>query len=264
MRHPQIAVRKATIRRSLQAAVAGESQILAIDLDEPGVDVAELICEVSAELKPGSPAVERLVAAFERAGISDKVVDRLAATDPALQARSAEIVGALRLEQAVPWLAPLLAVRDRTVREAAARALGRIGGGRSADALMCAIERSGLSRILIVELARAAPDLFLESALNHAPRAGVRSAAAAAAGLRRRRSAVGPLTALLASGSRSERAMSCRALGWIGAWSARPAITAALEDKESNVRRSAEKALIAILACAPVVGGTTTHPQDGS
>jgi HEAT repeat protein len=221
---------------------------LAINLDDDLLDIADVICEVTAKLQRGSPALERLVAAFELTSNSDRLVNRLTSTDSALQTDSARILGALRMEQAFPWLAPLLAARQRAVRDAAARALGRIGGARSAEALLLAIQRSGRSVILMVELARAAPDLFLETALRQPRRSGTRGAVAAAAGLRRRRSAVRPLMALLASGSRRERAISCKALGWIGDRSAVPAISAALEDKEQKVRTSAEKALIALFA----------------
>jgi HEAT repeat protein len=247
----QIAHRKVALRRDLLAAAAGESQTLAIDPDESGLDIAALIREVTAELQPGSPDLARMVAAFELTGSSDKLIDRLSASDVAQQASSARIVGALRMERAVPWLAPLLQVRDRAVREAAARALGRIGGARSAEALMRAIQRWGLSSTLIVELTRAAPDLFLESVLTQAGPSGATCAAALACGLRRRRQATTPLVALVASGSRRERVISCRALGWIGDRSAIPAVTAALEDSEPNVRASAQKALIALLAREP-------------
>jgi HEAT repeat protein len=261
MRDAQIAVRKADIRRCVQAVAQGESQTLAINLDEDGVDIATLICEVTAKLQRGSPALERLLAAFELTSNSDRLIHRLTSTDSGLQAKSARIVGALRMEQALPWLTPLLAARQRAVRDAAARAVGRIGGARSAEALMIAIRRSGPSAALMVELARAAPDLFLESALTRPRGSGTRYAVAAAAGLRRRRSAARPLIALLASGSRRERAISCKALGWIGDRSAVPAISAALGDREQKVRTSAEKALIALFANATAGPLIATHAR---
>lgn len=242
----RLAIREAALRRRLHAAAAGASPTLEIDLDDHGLDVAALVRAVVAGLPPGGPEVERLATAFEQGQISDQVIGGLAAADTVLQIRSAKVVGALRLERAIPWLAPLLTGQNRAVCDAAARALGRIGGARSAEALIGVIQRSGPSRILVTELARAAPDQFLESALKHPPRGPARWAAAAAAGLRRRRPAVTPLIALLASGSRRERAISCKALGWIGATSAIPAITAALMDREPRVRAAAEKALKAV------------------
>ncbi len=261
VRDAQTAVRKAEVRRCVQAVAAGDSQVLAINLDEDGVDIASLLCEVTANLQRGSPALERLVAAFELTSNSDRLVDRLTSTDSRIQATSARIVGALRMEQALPWLTPLLAARQRAVRDAAARALGRIGGTRSAEALTLAIQRSGPRAVLMVELARAAPDLFLESALTHPRSSATRYAVAAAAGLRRRRSAARPLIALLASGNRRERAVSCKALAWMGDRRAVPAISAALEDREQKVRTSAQKALIALFAHAPARPLMTTRAR---
>jgi HEAT repeat protein len=263
LRGSQIALRKASIRRDLQAAAAGESQTLSLDLDESGLDIPALIREVVAKLPKGSLDLERVVTAFERTSSSDKLIDGLSASDASLRATSARIVGALRMERAIPWLAPLLADQDRTVRDAAARALGRIGGARSAEALVHAVQRWRLSCTLIVELARAAPDFFLESVLTHSQHSSATSAAALACGLRRRRPATGPLVALLASGSRRERAISCRALGWIGDRRAIPAITRALEDSEPTVRASAQKALIALLAREPTRALNLTYRQDG-
>src|SRR4029077_21030557 len=116
-------------------------------------------------------------------------------------------------------------------------------GTRSAEAILRAIRREGPRRTLLIELARAAPDLFLEAALCENKRTGTRTAVAIAAGLRGRRAAVAPLVALLASGSRRERAASCRALGWIKAESALPAVAASLADGDWRVRVSACKAL---------------------
>ena len=75
-------------------------------------------------------------------------------------------------------------------------------------------------------------------------------AVAAAAGLRRRQTAVGPLLALLVSGSRKERVVACRALGWIGARRSVPVLIAAIADREWKVRLSAAKSLAALHAPA--------------
>lgn len=79
-------------------------------------------------------------------------------------------------------------------------------------------------------------------------RPGVKSAAALAAGLRRRRTAVSPLLDLLSTGNGRQRAASCRALGWIGAKEAIPSITLAVRDRDWRVRMSAVKALAALHA----------------
>src|SRR6058998_3722097 len=216
VRDAQTGVRRSALRRDLHAVVSGKSGAVALDLDNTQLDVASVIEEFT----------------FRKS------------------VQSARIVGALRMYEAVPWVAQLLDSRDRSVSDAAARALGRIGGTGSARALVKAINRKGLNRRLVAELARAAPDLLVESALAEPQPQSVRPALAIAAGLRRRRAAVGPLIALLENGSRRERVISCRALGWIGARNAVPIIAAALQDRDWKIRMSAVKALGALRARA--------------
>jgi HEAT repeat protein len=81
----------------------------------------------------------------------------------------------------------------------------------------------------------------------------VRPALAIAAGLRRRHTAISHLAMLLQRGSRRERVISCRALGWIGAATAIPLIRAGLGDRDWKIRLSAAKALGALRAssCRP-------------
>ena len=241
-------IRRGALRRQLQAVAAGKRTTLSIDLEQPGVDVGEAIEEITNRLPMESMPVQRLVFAFKRSGTADRVVERLAAKSPQQRARSARVVGALQLTEAVPWLAALLESRDRAVLDAAARALGKIAGARSATALVLAIQRRGLSRRLVAELARAAPDLFVEVALTEPQRPAVRPALAIAAGLRRRQTAVAPLIGLLEHGSRRERVIACRALGWIGSGTAVPIIKGALIDRDWKIRMSAAKALGALHA----------------
>ena len=241
-------IRRGALRRQLQTVAAGKRTTLSIDLEQPGVDVGEAIEEITNRLPMESMPVQRLVFAFKRSGTADRVVERLAAKSPQQRARSARVVGALQLTEAVPWVAALLESRDRAVLDAAARALGKIAGARSATALVLAIQRRGLSRRLVAELARAAPDLFVEVALTEPQRPAVRPALAIAAGLRRRQTAVAPLIGLLEHGSRRERVIACRALGWIGSGTAVPIIKGALVDRDWKIRMSAAKALGALHA----------------
>ena len=55
---------------------------------------------------------------------------------------------------------------------------------------------------------------------------------------------------LLVSGSRKERVVACRALGWIGARRSVPVLIAAIADREWKVRLSAAKSLAALHAPA--------------
>jgi HEAT repeat protein len=240
----RLALEKSVMRRQLKAVAEGKDQALAIDLEKSSsLDVGALVIEATARQRPGSMARQRLAASFQRSGAADVLIDQLGSADAKRRRRSAQLVGALGMEHVATSLSPLLSADQPEVREAAARALGRIGGNRSAEVLLRAIRRRAPNRTLTVELARAAPDLFLEAELCVPRRAGSRTVVAIAAGLRRRRAAVTPLLALLAAGSRGERAASCRALGWIGAEIALPMVADSMRDPDWRVRMSAVKAM---------------------
>jgi len=147
------------------------------------------------------------------------------------------------MELLVTWIAPLLWSREPSVRGAAARALGRIGGARSADALLVAIQRLGARPMFVIALARAAPDLYLETVLRSPQRRTLHPAVAIATGIRRRRAATFALMAQLAGGSRRMRVVCSRSLGWIRAPVATQALSTALMDRDWRVRMSAARAL---------------------
>jgi HEAT repeat protein len=248
VRRAQVRIREARLRSRLVAVASGKVDATQVTLEEPGVGVARVIEQVTHGLEAESIPVQRIVAVLTNSGAIDRTIARLDARTIQERAEAARTVGALRIHEAVPSVAPLLASNERRVADAAARALGRIGGSHSATALLSAIQRRGSSRRLVAELARSAPDLFVENALREPGKPGLRSALAIAAGLRHRKTAVMPLIALLEHGSRRERVNSCRALGWIGARSAIPVITAALLERDWKLRVSAAKALGALQA----------------
>jgi len=239
-------MRRASLHRDLEAVAFGTREALSIHAGEKDDDFALVLDQVTKPLACDSAALRRLMAGFRNSGVADEAIDRLSAKSRSARLQSARILGALRMPQAVTWLAPLLESKDRAVADAAARALGRIGGVQSARVLLMSSQRTGLRRTLIGELARAAPDLFLEATLSEPQRPGIKPAAALAAGLRGRHTAVGPLVALLIHGTPRERVVSCRALGWIGSSAAEPAIIAAVKDPEWKVRVAAAKALRAV------------------
>ena len=238
--------RRASLRRRIEAAAWGKDERAPVTLQEP--DVARAIEEATVAMAVDSPALRRLIAVLMNSGAVDGTVERLASATVQDRVGAVRTIGALRLHDAVPRVAPLLAARERPVSNAAARALGRIGGAQCASALLRAIHHGRASRRFVAELARAAPDLFVESALREAERPGVRSALALAAGLRRRRTATTYLISLVQRGTRRERVVGCRALGWIGASTAIPLITDALDDRDWRLRVSAAKALGALRA----------------
>ena len=236
------------MRRALQEISEGKHERVSIASTEMRLDAAEMVEEITAGMREDAQEVQLLQVAFLNSKQADDTVERLSAKSIHDRVASARLIGALRMYDAVSWLSPLLAARDRSVADSAARSLGRIGGARSAAMLVAAIQRRGVHRRLVAELARAAPDLFIETALGEQQRPGVRPALAIAAGLRRRRTAISPLIRLLQTGSRKERVISCRALGWIGAESAIGMIEEALDDRDWKIRMSAAKALGALQA----------------
>lgn len=242
----RVGLRRSALRRQLQAVAAGKSKRISIDLEDNGA--AAIVEEVTAGLGADSFALDLLVVAFKDSKSADAVVERMSTKSVRDRVTGARIVGALRIYETVPWLSPLLAAHDPSVADAAARALGKMGGNASASALLFAIRRRGPNRRLISELARGAPDLFIESALGERQRPTVRPALAIAAGLRRRHTAISHLAMLLQRGSRRERVISCRALGWIGAATAVPLIRDGLGDRDWKIRLSAAKALGALRA----------------
>ena len=248
---PRLAIRRALVRRHLHAVVAGKSGSLKIDPHDGEVNSAALLVDLIAPLDPESISFRQIASAIKRSGSADTVIDGLGSREPTVAARSARIAGAMRMEQVVPWLTPLLWSRWPTVRDCATRALSKIGGVRSADALLMAIQRIGPRPSLIVALARAAPDLYLEAVLGGSQLRAAHPAVATAAGLRGRRTAIAALILQLRTGSRRTRKASSRALGWLGASAGIPELTIALEQRDWWVRMSAAKALGAISAYEP-------------
>ena len=235
-------VRRAALRHRLEAVAQGKSTDATLPGDE-AIESERVLADFAGRLDPDGAEMQRLIASLVNSGALDSIIDSLESRSLEKRAAAARALGALRMYEAVPWVEPLLLAAERPVRDAAARMLGRVGGARSAAALLGAIHRRGMNRRLVLELARSAPDQFIESAMSHPQKGGVRQALALASGLRRRRTAAGPLMALVARGSRRERVISCRALAWIGAASAAPVIAEALNDRDWKIRTSAAKAL---------------------
>ena len=239
----RLAIRRSLIRRQIRAVAAGSSTELRLDLNDQEVDSAALLTEEAEHLRSDSAAFGRLASAMRQGGLADAVADGLSSRDPLVRARHLRVAGTMRMEPLVTWIAPLLWSREPSVRGAAARALGRIGGARSADALLVAIQRLGARPMFVIALARAAPDLYLETVLRSPQRRTLHPAVAIATGIRRRRAATFALMAQLAGGSRRMRVVCSRSLGWIRAPVATQALSTALMDRDWRVRMSAARAL---------------------
>jgi HEAT repeats len=238
------AVDRAAFRMRVHQVAEGRARARDLDLGSAPDESASILAAECRRLPVGSPSLRRLIAGLYRSGALDRIVDGLAVRERELQLRSVRLAGALRLEAAVPWLEPLLASSQPPLRAAAARALGRVGGVRAANALVRGLSwRRGSTMRLVMELARAAPDLYLDARLVDPQLRRIRSSLALAAGLRRRRTALPALLDLLEAGSRSERAVSARAIGWIGVSETGGALVYALSDPDWQVRNAAAKAL---------------------
>jgi HEAT repeat protein len=240
----QIALRSSQLTRRVRAVAAGTASTLHVDLSDAELDPGSVFLEVTRSLPAGSPSLARLVVALRSSGTVDRLMDGLVDDDARRRERCARLAGALRLDGAVPWLGMQLHAAERPVRRSAARALGRIGGARSADLLLGALRTRRLpSSRLVIELSRAAPDLYVESCLWSPQNRAVRAQLAAAAGLRGRRSCLEPLRRLAVEGTERERATACRALGLIGNPEADPEFRSALAHRAWRVRKAAVRAL---------------------
>ncbi len=240
----QLALRRSLLRRRLRAVAAGTSSALRVDLSDAELDPGSVFLEVTRALPAGSPVLARLVGALRLSGTVDTLMNGLVDDDARRRQRCACLAGALRLDAAVPWLGTQLNASERPVRRTAARALGRIGGARSADHLVGALRARRLpSSRLVIELSRAAPDLYVEACLRSPQNTAVRAQLAAAAGLRGRRSSIEPLRRLAVEGTERERATACRALGLIRNPEPGLEFNSALEHRAWRVRRAATRAL---------------------
>ncbi len=251
LRPARLAIRKSLIRRHIHAVATGGSQVLTLELNDREIDMAALLVTEAAQLELDSAPFKRLATAVRRAGLADAVIDGLSSRDPIVKARCIRVAGAMRMEPLVTWIGPLMWAGEPVIRSSAARALGRIGGARSADALLAAIQRLGPRPMFIIALARAAPDLYLETVLRSPQQKSAHPAAAMAAGIRRRRTATVALMDQLSGGSRRMRVVCSRALGWIGAPVGAQALSTALMDRDWRVRMSAAKALGSISSYEP-------------
>ena len=240
----QIALKKSKLARNVRAVATGTANTIVVDLSAADLDPGSIVLEVTRSLRAGSPTLARLVEAFRSSGTVDRLIDGLADDDTSHRQRCARVAGALRLDSAVPWLGMQLSASERRERRTAARALGRIGGAQSADLLLGALRTRRLpSSRLVIELSRAAPDLYIESCIRLHQNTAVRAQLAAAIGLRGRRSGLETLRHLAAEGTERERATACRSLGLIANPEPGPEFKSALAHRSWRVRRAAARAL---------------------
>jgi HEAT repeat protein len=193
--------------------------------------------------------------------VDDSALDGLRHPDPRVRAASVRTCGAVHGEAAVLLLSERLLDPEPRVRAAAAGALGRIGGARSADALLRAARTRRLpAGRLARELARCAPDHYLEAALTRPENRGARAVLALAAGLRGRSSRVGGVLVELLRGGEDERAAAYHALGAVGGPDVVPLLIDGLFDRSPCVRQSARGALYRLGALVRVPDAMRERP----
>ena len=155
----------ARIERVLNAAIAGEPDVvLNVSAPEVLAEPGPIGAVISAALDRAGPGLSgqwRITAPFRRSGLSDELFNSLVSSDPEIRASAARLCGALRLSEAVMWIADLMHDENPRVRDSAVRALGDMGGQRAVEALMGSADSIPMHR-LAIELATAASDLDLE------------------------------------------------------------------------------------------------------
>jgi HEAT repeat protein len=245
--------------RSRFADIAGgQPSSYRVDVEAEPAAAAELLAFATA-LSRGSEATRRLRLALER-DAREALLDQLAARHTPERLLAVQLCGALELEEAVPWLELRLNDRKRVVREAAARSLGRIGGSRAAEVLLRALPRERVPWFrLTVELAKAAPWLYLDTALADPEWHQQRPALMTALAVRRRDLPASDFLASAPISGPRDLIAACHVLArstGATAW-----IAALLDHPDRRVRAAADRALrrLRISGARPVyvVSGAT-------
>src|SRR5258707_2564895 len=102
----------AKIDRALATALSGDPRVL-IDVKAPelladGAPVADVITAAMERAGMALAAQLTVTQAVRRSGLEGELLDSLVSPDPAIRIAGARLCGALRLPDAVPWLADIL------------------------------------------------------------------------------------------------------------------------------------------------------------
>jgi len=241
------------IDRVLAAALGGDHDVT-LDVQAPDMlaeadPVADVISAALERAGPGLEAQLAVTNTFRRSRLDVDLVDALVDPDPAVRIAGARLCGALRLPEAVPWLADLLDDPVPAVRDVAVRALGRAGGRRVVEALMLHADRLPQHRVA-KELSRAASDIDLERLLREDGSVRTTVTVVMACGLRGD-ALRGPLLVTMAQDRECDtqiRVAACRAVGMIGHPAGADAMRMLATDPDLVIRNAAVRARMRISA----------------
>jgi HEAT repeat protein len=213
-------------------------------LSEPG-PVCEVIDAAFAQAGPGLTGQWRLTQPFRRSKVSEELVNSLVHPNPLTRAAAAQLCGALHLSEAVLWIEDMIQDKNPRVRDAAVRALGRMGGRRAVESLMASIDRIAMHRLAIT-LAQTATDLDIEALMRQPASEKAAVVAVLACGLRRDPLRVSPLLGI-AHDSRwpkPVRLAACLSLGMIGGKGAADLRALADLDPDADIKKGATRAKV--------------------
>jgi HEAT repeat protein len=241
------------VERVLTTALTGDPRVVlnvksSEVLAEPG-PVTEAISAALEGAGNGLMAQLAVAATFRRSGLEPDLLNSLASPDPAVRVAGARLCGALRLPDAVPWLADLLDDPNPAMRDVAIRSLADVGGHRVVAALLARDDRLPSYR-LAMALARAASDIDLESLLREPSSVKTMVMVLMACGLRRD-ALHGHLVVRMAQDQECEteiRVAACRALAMIGEPAGADGMRLLATDPDETVRKASVRARMRISA----------------
>ena len=241
------------IERALATALGGDPRVVlnvktSEVLAEPGA-VADVISAALESAGSGLVPQLAITQAFRRSGLEPELLNSLASPDPGVRMAGARLCGALRLPDAVPWLADLLDDPSPAVRDVAIRSLANAGGHRVVAALMARADRLPSYR-LAKALAQAASDIDLESLVREPIAARTKVMVLMACGLRRD-ALQAPLLVRMALDRECEteiRVAACRALAMTGEAFGADGMRMLASDPDEAVRKAAVRARMRISA----------------
>jgi len=241
------------IDRVLATALGGDPRVtLDVKASEMLADPESVAQVISAALEragTGLAAQLTITEAFRRSGLEADLVNSLADPSPGVRMAGARICGALRLPDAVPWLADLLDDPSSAVRDVAVRALGQAGGRRVVEALISRADRLPQYRVA-KELSRAASDIDLESLLRETGSPNATVTVLMACGLRGDALRT-PLLVKMAQDRKCDiqiRVAACRAVAMIGDPAGADAMRMLGTDPDELVRKAAVRARMRVSA----------------